>query len=299
MRHHRPTEGGSAFTATPAESGVEPALVGALRHAGEARPAVVAVLVMRVTSAPLTVSERMLVVTAVAALAENAPAEARSAVAGVSARVLTPLEATVLETAVLEAAVLVLTVLEPARAETVPAEAARTETVTVTASGSVRLEAATEPVPGYVTVTTAPGERRVLVPAERTSELLERRNRGGEIVRGDRVGDLRADAVDDRAETFLGVLALVGQDPGAIGIRHPAELDEPTELVNRDRARAAVDGAVDAVQETPVATRDPEGFEGGGELGGHQSVDRLQPVTKRAGCLLIFRSAVHKGKLIV
>lgn len=137
------------------------------------------------------------------------------------------------------------------------------EAMPVTAE-TARTEAAFAEAPAMAVSVPSAGERRRFVPPEGTGELLERGHGGGEVVSGNRIGDLRSDAVDDVAETLFGCAAVVGQGPGAFGIRHPAEFDEPAEFVHGQLLRrlvialaiAARNGAVDDVQQSPVASRD-------------------------------------------
>lgn len=224
---------GWGSVAAPGEAGIEAALVGSLRETREACSAAVTVLAVTavVPAVSLAVGEGVPTVPAVDVLAEAALTEVRCALASVSARA--SVEALTGREAVTGTTVMAATVPEPTRS--VPESAPEP----------------TGPAPESVTVTvpTAPTrERRVLVPTERASELLERRDRGGEVVGRNSVGDLRADAVDDRAEALLGLAAFVGEGPGAIGIGHPPEFEEAVELVRRNRARIVGNGSGDAVQ---------------------------------------------------
>src|SRR5690606_2743235 len=124
-------------------------------------------------------------------------------------------------------------VIEVLRAESWPAEPVRTEA----APEPARTEAsAPEAARTEVATSASAGERRLLVPAERAGEPLERGHGGGEVFGGDRIGDLGADAFDDDAETILRRAAFVGQGPRAVGIRDPAEFDQSRELVRRQRS---------------------------------------------------------------
>ena len=107
----------------------------------------------------------------------------------------------------------------------------------------------------------------------------------------------RADAVDDGAEALLGRAALIGERPAVALGGDPAALDEPVQLVVVQRTTGG-DGAVDDVQDPPVAAAAPLGLEGGGELGRHQAIGGLQPVAEGAGgvvwvlCVRVFMRGV-------
>lgn len=252
---------GSAVVATAGESGIEAALIGALHEPGNAR----ATMTVTLVAVPVRATTRVRVVAVLGVVCE---------------RVLAVAALTVTVEATPVGAVIVTAVPGVARRDFVPkatSEAAQTE-----AGAEAGLPVTVSAVPAAST-----GEGRVLVPAERPGDLLERLHGGLEVISGNGIGDLRADAVDDGAQALLGVPSFVREAPGPIGIRHPAELDEPAELVRREWACIAGDGSVDAVQQPPVATRDPEGFEGGGELGRHRAVGGLEPVPEGAGVLFV------------
>ncbi|WP_350223950.1 hypothetical protein [Microbacterium sp. LMC-P-041] len=140
-------------------------------------------------------------------------------------------------------------------------------------------------------------KRRLLVPAERASDLLERGQCGLEVFGSDRVGDLGADAVDDGTEAVFRRAAVVGERPAAVAVGvgdDPAALDQAVQLVCVEGA-AGRRGAVDDVQHPPVAAACMLAVESGLELGGHQAVDGLQPIAEGAGgavCVLSVRG-VH------
>jgi len=210
-----------------------------------------------------------------------------------AARVVAVAEPAVAEPAVAEAVVVtapafvvvapvepvpVEAVLAEAVAEAVLGETARAEVVAAEGAG----EAAAVAVAVAPRVAVRAGKRRALLPPECAGDGLERREGRVEVFRGNRVDDLGADAVDQGAEALLGGAAVVGECPALAVGRDPAAVDQAVQLVRVERA-VVVGGAVDDVEQAPVAARDALAVERGGELGRHETVDGLQPVAEGAG----------------
>ena len=163
----------------------------------------------------------------------------------------------------------------------------RAEATTEAASeGSSEAVAESATVAGSAeAVTASAGKKGLLVPSERAGDLLERGERGGHVLRGDGFLHLGADVVDDDAEAILRGATVVGERPAVALGRDPAALDEPMQLVAVQWA-VGRGGAVDDVEHAPVATTRVFAVESGGELGRHQAVGGLQPVTEGAGGVL-------------
>jgi len=252
-----------------AESGVEAALECALRHPLRPMAVAVAVAAMRVTVIAVCVT---VVVTA-------------SAVPAVLLAIVTVEAVPGLEVPVSEAV---------SGTEAVPGlEVPGSEAVSGSEAVPVPVPAA-ESVPGAEAEpgTPLPGERSLLVPVEGASDLLECSEGRRHLLVGDGAGDLRADAVDGGAETFLRRAAFLGECPPVAVRFDPAAVDEVVQLVRVQRA-ALGRRAVDDVQRPPVATGRALRGEGGGEFLGHQAIHGLEPVAERTGAVV--RGVVCRG----
>jgi hypothetical protein len=127
----------------------------------------------------------------------------------------------------------------------------------------------------------ATGEALALLVAEAAGELLERGRHRGELLGIEGAGDLRADLLDGGGQARLRGGAFCGERPAVRAGLDPAEGGQVVHLPVRE-IPAERHGAVDGVEDPPVAAGDPLVLEGGGELGRQQAVDGGDPEAERA-----------------
>lgn len=124
-----------------------------------------------------------------------------------------------------------------------------------------------------------PGKGCLRIPAVGDRKLFQRRHGCCELIGVDGVGRFGADAVDDRSEPCLGCRAGFRQRPSIAVADDPASVCEVAQFLPMKWAIGRR-GPVNEGEKSPFAAGDARIGEGSTELGAHQAINGLEPVSE-------------------